>query len=121
MEMEEILAFVAQSFGLPIRCAADEPFSTLYSGPGRVETVQFQVDGRPQKVGMIGTFRTDNYCESVWAFDLRRYREWFAMLLPGEKGVNRCGTLGAWYPHPNAVGRPTGAATSFLQDTAQWE
>jgi hypothetical protein len=27
---------------------------------------------------------------------------WFRLLLPGEKGISRCGSLATWYLHPNA-------------------
>src|SRR5882724_11897179 len=32
-DLEELLALVAESFGVPMRGHPDEPFSTLYSGP----------------------------------------------------------------------------------------
>jgi hypothetical protein len=31
-DIEESLALVAESFGVPVRCHPDEPWSTLYSG-----------------------------------------------------------------------------------------
>ena len=102
MDAEEILAVVAQSFGLPIKCAVDEPFSTLYSGPGSLATVVVDFGGRPREVCVIGSFQPDaNYGELVWAFDVHRYREWFTMLLPGEKGLNGCGSITFWLQHPN--------------------
>ncbi len=101
MDMEEILAVVAQSFGLPIRCATDEPYSTLYTGGGELETVSVQAEPRATDFCVIGTYRSDNYCELVWAFDVKRYREWFSTLLPGTKGLNRCGTVSTWLQHRN--------------------
>jgi hypothetical protein len=32
-DIEELLALVAESFGVPVRCHPDEPWSTLYRGP----------------------------------------------------------------------------------------
>ena len=32
-DIEELLALVTESFGVPVRCHPDEPWSTLYSGP----------------------------------------------------------------------------------------
>jgi len=76
-DTETILAIAAESFGYPLTCHADEPFSTLYSGPGSRQQVVVHSGCIPVEFWLIGSFdsaRGD--CELVWAFRPDRYGDW---------------------------------------------
>jgi hypothetical protein len=77
IDMETILAIVAESFGVPVSCHPDEPPSTLYAGPWDGKPPSFRT--KPERTYVLcGSFDPDaRYCEMVYAFDVRRYLEWF--------------------------------------------
>jgi hypothetical protein len=77
MDMETILAHVAESFGLPVSCHPDEPPSTLYSGPWDGRTVNIAGGPSNGPTFVCGSFDLQNaYAELVWAFNLNKYTAW---------------------------------------------
>jgi len=79
-----VLDLLAESFGVPIRCHPDEPFSTLYSGPAIYNSeksapfIQFR-DKPVDDILLLGTCQPGNgYAEHFWAFSLTKYREWLS-------------------------------------------
>lgn len=77
MDMEEILAVVADSFGCPVSCHHKEAPSKLYTGRwnGRVDV---KGSGGGSMFCLIGSFnKKEMTCELVWAFNLDEYRKWF--------------------------------------------
>ncbi|MEN6497750.1 MAG: hypothetical protein ABFD16_25915 [Thermoguttaceae bacterium] len=78
MDVEDLLAIVAESFGIPLTCDPDEPLSTLYSGAGREDAVVVHSGCIPPEFWLIGSFDPhETHCELVWAFRPDRYRTWF--------------------------------------------
>ncbi len=78
MDSEHVLALVAESFGYPLTCDPDEPFSTLYCGPGERATAVVHAGCIPVEFWLLGSFhRQQRHCEFVWAFRPDRYRSWF--------------------------------------------
>lgn len=78
MDVDQVLAVVAESFGIPLTCDPDEPLSTLYSGSGSEETVVVHSGCIPPEFWLIGSFDPrQSQCELVWAFRPDRYRTWF--------------------------------------------
>ena len=74
MNMEQILAIVAESFGEKVICHFDEPPSTLYVGPWDGQTPRISTN---ESHLLMGSFSPDkHFCALVWAFDLGRYRKW---------------------------------------------
>lgn len=77
MDTEQVLAIVAESFGIPLVCDPDEPLSTLYSGPGREDRVVVHSGCIPPPFWLLGSFDSEQeHCEYVWAFRPDRYRTW---------------------------------------------
>lgn len=80
MDMEAILAHIAESFGYPLTCHPGKPTSTLYSGSWDGKTVS-HIRAAPEDgpVCVCGSFRPEEeYCELVWAFNLNKYLRWRA-------------------------------------------
>ena len=79
-DAETILAVAAESFGYPLTCDANEPFSTLYSGPGSRQTVVVHSGCIPAEYWLIGSFdAASGHSELVWAFRPDRYWKWRAL------------------------------------------
>jgi len=77
MDLERVLATVAESFGLPLTCDPEEPLSTLYSGSGSKETMVVHTGCIPPGYWILGSFDPGQaYCELVWAFNPERYLAW---------------------------------------------
>ena len=81
-DMETMLALIAESFGLPVRCHPEEPWSTLYSGPtaryGPHTPFEVLHGTWRGDVLICGCFRpNENYAEYCWAFSLDKYRAWY--------------------------------------------
>jgi hypothetical protein len=92
MDMESILAIIAESFGQPLRCHPEAPYSTLYSGPcafGQNNAVGIEIkqpsgDGSIVAIGVTGSFSPDRqWADLVWAFNADRYRKWAETALTG--------------------------------------
>jgi len=80
MDAVDVLAAVAESFGIPLTCDPDEPISTLYSGPGNRDRVVVHSGCIPPPYSLIGSFDArESYCEFVWAFRPDRYLNWMAI------------------------------------------
>jgi len=77
-DIEELLAFVAESFGVPARCHPESPFSTLYSGPcaGRNEMLRDRIHA-DHKYIFCGTFDEEAvWADRVYTFDVTKYLTW---------------------------------------------
>jgi len=77
-DIEEIMALVAESFGVPVRCHEDEPFSTLYSGPwnGKNEIERERVVVS-HGYAYCGAFERDPFwAYRVYSIDLTKYLDW---------------------------------------------
>jgi hypothetical protein len=80
MDAEQVLAMVAESFGIPLVCDPDEPLSTLYSGPGCRDRVVVHSGCIPPPFWLLGSFDPEEeHCEYVWAFRPDRYRTWLEL------------------------------------------
>ena len=76
--IDELLAFIAESFGVPVRCHSDEPFSRLYSGPWdgkrEVERERMMVS---HAYAICGSFEMDcQWAHRVYSIDLTKYLDW---------------------------------------------
>lgn len=86
MDMGTILAIVAESFGLPLRCHPDEPYSTLYTGPailrgGKPSAINIKHPGGQLELIVGGSVRpAENYAELFWVLHVEKYREWCSNL-----------------------------------------
>ena len=79
MDMELILAHIAQSFGHPVVCHKDEPPSTLYSGPwdGQAPRVKLP-KGTSTTLAFGGDFSpAERYCRQAYVVDVKKYKSWF--------------------------------------------
>ena len=81
MNMEEILAVIAESFGLRIRVRPNEPPTRLYNGAwqGNAFSPTMMVELLPDDMCFFtGVFNNDDRtCHHVWAFSYNKYRNWF--------------------------------------------
>ncbi len=79
MDAVDILAVVAESFGIPLTGDPDEPISTLYSGRCDGDQVIVHSGCIPPPYWLVGSFAPEeSYCEFVWAFRPDRYLSWLA-------------------------------------------
>lgn len=88
--MENMLAVIAESFGVPVRCHPDSPYSTLYSGPCLFRAnggIDFDLYGDLDPgidIGICGSFQPDdNWVDFAWVFNLAKYRKWHAQTIGG--------------------------------------
>ena len=79
MNMEQLFALVAESFGQPVVCFPDSAPSKLYSGPWNGQEIEIRRDNDQGSVYVAGSFYPNqNRCELIWAFNVERYRRWLA-------------------------------------------
>jgi len=77
-DIEELLALVAESFGVPVRCHPDEPWSTLYSGPfaGNHEVRKDRLLP-DHKFILYGHFDHEaKWANRAYTIDITKYLEW---------------------------------------------
>jgi hypothetical protein len=77
-DIEELLALVAESFGVPVRCHPEEPWSTLYSGrfDGKLE-VQKDRLAVDHDFLLYGHFDHDaKWANLAYTIDITKYLEW---------------------------------------------
>ena len=76
MDLPKVLGVTARSFGVPISCHKDEPFSTLYTGRW-----DGGVRGKGQPPSFVPLFASaspsGDSCELVWMFDVESYKRWW--------------------------------------------
>ena len=77
-DAETILALSAESFGEPLRCHADSPWSTLYSGPlGPDGIVEPKTQWTSGVWHYCGSFEK-GWASMVWCCNFTKYSEWQA-------------------------------------------
>lgn len=81
MTMEEILAVVANSFGLLVSVDPSVAPTKLYSGSWQGDSFSPSiqvVEGIPDDWCLVtGVFNNDRTCHHVWAFSYEKYSSWF--------------------------------------------
>jgi len=81
MTMDNILAVVANSFGLLISVDPNAPPTRLYNGSWQGDdfspSIQFAEKMPDDECLVTGVFNHDRMCHHVWAFSYKKYSSWF--------------------------------------------